>query len=79
MPYDAESSNPFDRDDESYLVLLNSEEQHSLWPERIAVPAGWSVVHGPSPKAACDAYINQTWTDLRPRSLRTASARREAA
>jgi MbtH protein len=79
MPHDPESSNPFEREDHPFVVLMNSEEQYSLWPERIAVPTGWEVVHGPSPKAACNAYIEQAWTDMRPLSLRIVPTGAEAA
>ena len=64
------SINPFDDDDGSFLVLVNDEEQHSLWPTFADVPAGWRVVHGEADRAACLDYIEQNWTDIRPRSLR---------
>jgi MbtH protein len=62
-------SNPFDDEDGTFLVLKNSEGQHSLWPQPVNVPAGWSVVSGPASRADCVAYIDRTWTDLRPESL----------
>ena len=58
--------NPFDDPDGTFLVLVNDEEQHSLWPARISVPAGWRVVHGEDGRQACLDYIEQHWTDLRP-------------
>jgi MbtH protein len=61
--------NPFDDPDAHYLVLVNYEGQHSLWPASIGVPAGWRSVHGPDERARCTDYINQNWTDLRPASL----------
>jgi uncharacterized protein YbdZ (MbtH family) len=64
------SINPFDDDDGSFLVLVNDEEQHSLWPAFADVPAGWRVVYGEADRAACLDYIEQNWTDIRPRSLR---------
>jgi len=64
------SINPFDDDDGSFLVLVNDEEQHSLWPTFADVPAGWRVVYGEGDRAACLDYIEQNWTDIRPRSLR---------
>ncbi len=64
------SINPFDDDDGSFLVLVNDEEQHSLWPTFADVPAGWRVVYGEADRAACLDYIEQNWTDIRPRSLR---------
>lgn len=63
-------TNPFDDNDGPFLVLVNDEEQHSLWPSFAEVPAGWRIVHGPEPKESCLAYVEANWTDLRPRSLR---------
>ncbi|MFH8344049.1 MbtH family protein [Streptomyces sp. NPDC018045] len=62
-------SNPFEDADGSYLVLVNDEGQHSLWPDFIEVPPGWNAVHGKDSRAACVAYINAHWTDMRPKSL----------
>jgi MbtH protein len=61
--------NPFDDEDGMFLVLRNSEGQHSLWPQFVDVPAGWSVVSGPATRAECVAYVDRMWTDLRPDSL----------
>ena len=62
-------TNPFEDEDGTYLVLVNDEGQHSLWPEFADVPAGWEVAHGPDGRAACLEYVEVHWTDLRPRSL----------
>lgn len=62
--------NPFDDPNGNYLVLVNDEEQHSLWPHHLAVPAGWRVVHGEDTRDACLQYIEEHWTDLRPLSAR---------
>lgn len=62
-------TNPFDDDGGTFLVLVNDEGQHSLWPEFAEVPAGWSVAHGPADRQACVEYVEREWTDLRPRSL----------
>ncbi|NYV73905.1 MbtH family protein [Streptomyces sp. UH6] len=62
-------SNPFDDQDGTFLVLVNDENQHSLWPEFADVPAGWTVTHGPDTHAACLEHIERAWTDMRPRSL----------
>lgn len=62
-------TNPFDDEDATFLVLRNEEHQHSLWPEFAPVPAGWTVVHGPASRSDCLDHVEQTWTDLRPRSL----------
>lgn len=59
-------TNPFDDADAEYLVLVNEENQHSLWPAFADVPAGWAVVHGRDTRRACVAYIDAHWTDLRP-------------
>ena len=67
-------ANPFENADGSYYVLVNAEGQHSLWPAFVEVPAGWDAVHGGAPREACVAYINEHWTDLRPRSLVEATA-----
>ena len=56
-------------DDVIYLVLVNSEEQYSLWPKTAEVPRGWSVVKEGS-RADCGKYVAETWTDMRPLSLR---------
>ena len=64
------SVNPLDDDSASFLVLVNDEVQHSLWPTFADVPKGWRVVYGESDRAAYLDYIDQNWTDIRPRSLR---------
>ncbi|CAM2933497.1 MbtH family protein [Mycobacterium intermedium] len=62
-------TNPFD-DQASFLVLVNDDEQHSLWPVFAEVPAGWRVVFGAAARAACLDFIDDNWTDIRPRRLR---------
>lgn len=62
--------NPFDDPDGRFLVLANDEEQHSLWPSSLAVPAGWRVVHGEDDRQASLDYVERHWTDLRPLSTR---------
>jgi MbtH protein len=62
-------TNPFDLEDGSYLVLVNAEGQHSLWPAAADVPAGWGVAHGPAGRGTCLEYVNAQWADMRPRSL----------
>jgi MbtH protein len=62
-------THPFEAGDGAYLVLVNPEGQHSLWPAFADVPGGWSVVHGPADRAASLEYVNANWTDMRPRSL----------
>ncbi|SIG23938.1 MbtH-like protein [Mycobacteroides abscessus subsp. abscessus] len=55
------SINPFDDDKGSFFVLVNDEEQHSLWPAFADVPDGWRVVFGEADRAACLEYIEQNW------------------
>lgn len=50
-------------------MLVNEENQHSLWPADIAVPGGWTVRHDADTRASCLGYIERHWTDLRPASL----------
>lgn len=68
------STNPFDDENGTFHVLMNDEDQHSLWPAFADVPAGWRVVFGPSTRADCLDYVEANWTDLRPRTLREAMA-----
>jgi MbtH protein len=65
-------SNPFEDANASYRALVNDEDQYSLWPASIAVPEGWTVAFGPDSRAACLEFIEQNWTDMRPKSLRVA-------
>ncbi|WP_308294980.1 MbtH family NRPS accessory protein [Streptomyces sp. NK08204] len=67
-----EMTNPFDDQQARCLVLVNAENQHSLWPASAAVPAGWSVAHGEAGRQECLEYIERTWTDTRPRPLAAA-------
>ena len=72
------SINPFDDDNGSFYVLINDEEQHSLWPSFAEVPAGWRVVHGEANRSSCLEFIERSWTDIRPKSLRDRLAQGEA-
>jgi uncharacterized protein YbdZ (MbtH family) len=62
-------TNPFEDENATYVVLVNDENQHSLWPASIDVPAGWTVVHGEQTRQSCLEYIEANWTDMRPASL----------
>jgi MbtH protein len=53
-----------------YTVLMNDEEQYSIWPADRDVPDGWRSVGKTGPKDECLSYIDQAWTDMRPLSLR---------
>jgi MbtH protein len=62
-------ANPFEDPDASYRVLVNHEGQHSLWPATQPVPDGWTVAHDTDSRASCLEYIEENWTDMRPKSL----------
>jgi MbtH protein len=69
------STNPFDDDEGTFYVLVNDEEQYSLWPTFAEVPQGWRIVHGANGNAGrqeCLDYVDEHWTDMRPKSLRDA-------
>ena len=53
-----------------YEVVINHEEQYSIWPVGREIPAGWQAVGKQGDKASCLAYIDEVWTDMRPLSLR---------
>ncbi|GAA3957981.1 MbtH family protein [Actinoplanes auranticolor] len=55
---------------ERYEVLRNDEEQYSLWPVGLDVPAGWQRVGKEGTRDECSSYVDEVWTDMRPRSLR---------
>jgi MbtH protein len=65
-------TNPFDDTEGKFLVLLNEEEQYSLWPSFIEVPAGWQTVLEETDRNTCVEFIEKNWTDMRPKSLRDA-------
>jgi MbtH protein len=62
-----------DEDDDRtiYKVVVNHEAQYSIWPADRTNPPGWRDAGSMGVKAACLAYIETVWTDMRPRSLRT--------
>ena len=59
-----------EEDDRIYRVVVNHEEQYSIWPAERELPLGWTDVGKTGPKAECLAYIKEVWTDMRPLSLR---------
>lgn len=63
------STNPFDDPDGTYLVLVNDEGQHSLWPAFVEVPPGWTVVQGETDRQTALDYVERNWVDMRPKSL----------
>lgn len=61
--------NPFDDPEGEFCVLINDEGQYSLWPTFRDVPAGWTAVGPRGKRQDCLDYIEQNWTDMRPKSL----------
>ncbi|SEI88849.1 MbtH protein [Cyclobacterium xiamenense] len=59
-----------DDDTRQYLVVVNHEEQYSIWPEGRELPLGWQAVGKAGTKQECLDYIEEVWTDMRPLSLR---------
>lgn len=60
-----------DREDTTiYKVVVNHEEQYSIWPADRENPLGWNDAGKTGPKAECLAHIKEVWTDMRPLSLR---------
>jgi MbtH protein len=55
----------------TYVVVINSEEQYSIWPASSDLPLGWRPVGQAGSKSECLEYINKVWADMRPLSLRT--------
>jgi MbtH protein len=53
-----------------YKVVINHEEQYSIWPVDRENPLGWKDVGKSGPKTDCLSYIKEVWTDMRPLSLR---------
>lgn len=62
-------TNPFEIEAGEYLVLINDEGQHSLWPATIVIPAGWLATGPRGQREACLAWINEHWENMRPLSL----------
>lgn len=60
----------FDDETREFMVLINHEEQYSLWPADRDVPDGWTAVGPRGPKDECLTYVDENWTDMRPLSLR---------
>lgn len=57
-------------DHQVFKVLLNDEEQYALWPADRETPAGWRESGKTGTKDECLVYVEEVWTDLRPKSLR---------
>jgi MbtH protein len=68
--------NSEEREDNTiYKVVMNHEEQYSIWLAEREPPLGWKEVGKTGPKAECLAYIKEVWTDMRPLSLRKKNGR----
>jgi len=57
-----------------YTVVMNHEEQYSIWPSFKPLPLGWNAVGKTGPKSDCLEYIKEVWTDMTPASLRRRTA-----
>lgn len=57
-------------DTTQYSVVVNHEEQYSIWPTERELPLGWRAAGKSGSKAECLDYIKEVWTDMRPLSLR---------
>jgi MbtH protein len=62
-----------------FQVVVNDEEQYSIWPEDRTVPPGWRADGVVGTKEHCLDHIEEVWTDMRPLSLRTRMADRESS
>jgi MbtH protein len=66
--------NDDDNTERRHCVVVNDEEQYSIWPADRAAPAGWRSIGVTGTRAECLAHIKAIWVDLRPASLRRAMA-----
>ena len=64
-------------DRQTYRVVVNHEEQYSIWPEDKESPRGWRDAGKAGPKDECLRHIQEVWTDMRPLSLRDAATARK--
>ena len=62
-------TNTFDDENGTFYILINDEGQYCLWPTFVDVPAGWNSIYELASRQLYLDNINQTWTDMRPRSL----------
>ena len=66
-----------EEDTRTYTVVVNHEEQYSIWFADRELPKGWRAVGKTGPKPECLAHIKEVWTDMRPLSLRQWMAEQE--
>lgn len=62
-------TNPFDDESGRFHVLVNDEGQYSLWPTFADVPEGWEISLSNASRAQALNYVEENWTDMRPKSL----------
>ena len=67
-----------EEDTREYQVLVNTEEQYSLWLAGQAIPNGWRQVGPKGQKQVCLDYVKEVWTDMRPLSVRKAMEKYQA-
>ncbi len=60
--------------DQRFFVVVNSEQQYSIWDSRRDLPSGWTATGFEGAEATCLGYIDSHWTDMRPLSLREKDA-----
>jgi MbtH protein len=68
----------WDDDDTLFNVVVNHEEQYSIWPDYKPIPLGWRAAGKHGKKKECLDFIEQVWTDMRPLSLRRHMEAQEA-
>lgn len=68
-----EQTDPF----KEYRVVINIEDQYSIWPTCKEIPPGWSDVGKVGPKQECLDYVKEVWVDMRPKSLKDAENQRK--
>lgn len=62
---------------ESWKVIINLEDQYSIWPSFKAIPTGWSDTGKEGSKEQCLSYIKEVWIDMKPRSLRELMSKKQ--
>ena len=60
----------WDSEDTVFRVVMNHEEQYSIWPDYLDIPLGWREAGKSGKKQECLDFIEEHWTDMRPLSLR---------
>jgi MbtH protein len=72
-------ANPFDDTEGTFHVLVNARGEYSLWPDFAAVPGGWEARLTSVGRAEADAFVEEAWTTLDPRSIARRAAGEPAA